>query len=193
MSQLTPTQIQDLKYLYEEEKLARDVYAKLFERWGIQAFSNIGSTEERHIEAVKMLAESYNVEVSEQLPIGQFSHAELQKSYDDLIAKGMQSPEAALKVGAYIEELDIADINKMTTDSVSVDMREIFNWLNLGSRNHLRGFVRTMRFHGIDYQPQLLSQVEYNAIINSPHERGGRGSQCHHHHHRNAGLGKFNQ
>ena len=49
MNQLSQAQIKDLQYLCEEEKLARDVYAVLFDKWQIQAFSNIGSTENRHI------------------------------------------------------------------------------------------------------------------------------------------------
>ena len=113
MDQLSQAQIKDLQYLCEEEKLARDVYAVLFDKWQIQAFSNIGSTENRHIISVQDLAKKYGVPLNDALAAGKFNNAELQQAYNDLTAKGLQSPEAALKVGAYIEELDINDINKM--------------------------------------------------------------------------------
>ena len=175
MNQLSQAQIKDLQYLCEEEKLARDVYAVLFDKWQIQAFSNIGSTENRHIISVQDLAKKYGVPLNDALAAGKFNNAELQQAYNDLTAKGLQSPEAALKVGAYIEELDINDINKMTNEALPTDIRQTFDWLNMGSRNHLRGFVRTMQNQSMTYQPQLLTQAEYEAIINSPQERGGQG------------------
>ncbi len=175
MNQLSQAQIKDLQYLCEEEKLARDVYAVLFDKWQIQAFSNIGSTENRHIISVQDLAKKYGVPLNDALAAGKFNNAELQQAYNDLTAKGLQSPEAALKVGAYIEELDINDINKMTNEALPTDIRQTFDWLNMGSRNHLRGFVRSMQNQSMTYQPQLLTQAEYEAIINSPQERGGQG------------------
>ena len=39
--------------MVEEEKLAHDVYLKLYEKWGISIFSNIAVSEQNHIDEVK--------------------------------------------------------------------------------------------------------------------------------------------
>ena len=36
----------------EEEKLARDVYVALGDRWGLRVFENIARAEQRHMDAV---------------------------------------------------------------------------------------------------------------------------------------------
>ena len=45
---LTESEIQDLVFIREEEKLARDVYDALRLRWGSRVFSNIESSEQTH-------------------------------------------------------------------------------------------------------------------------------------------------
>ena len=42
--------------------------------------------------------------------VGVFVNSDLQKLYTDLTTQGNQSAENALKVGALIEDLDIADL-----------------------------------------------------------------------------------
>ena len=37
-----------LSYMREEEKLARDVYLALYEKWGIRTFLNIAKAEQQH-------------------------------------------------------------------------------------------------------------------------------------------------
>jgi len=43
----------------------------------------------------------------------------------------------------------------------------------MGSRNHLRSFVSTLeKMFNVTYTPQVISQQEYEEIINSPMETG---------------------
>ena len=44
-----------LMHMKEEEKLARDVYTVLYEKWGTMIFSNISRAEETHMNAVLYL------------------------------------------------------------------------------------------------------------------------------------------
>lgn len=173
VSQLPTEVVEGLKLMYEEEKLASDVYKTLYDKWKTPAFSNIYNTELRHQQAVKELINTYGIAVDDKLPIGEFDDEHLQQAYDDLIKKGMQSEENALIVGAYVEELDIQDLNRLLKHDNPADIASTYEWLNMGSRNHLRGFVNSMQNRGIDYKPQLLTEEEYLAIINSDHERGG--------------------
>ena len=45
---LSATEVVGLNYLREEEKLAHDVYRKLYVKWGLRIFGNIAQSEQRH-------------------------------------------------------------------------------------------------------------------------------------------------
>ncbi len=178
-SSLDKETVQGLLLMYEEEKLARDVYAVLYEKWQIPSFDRIGQTEVRHNGAVKTLLERYQIGYPNLLPQGQFKDTQLQTAYDQLIAQGLQSPNEALRVGAYVEELDIDDLKRLTTLDLPDDIKNTYDWLLLGSRNHLRAFNNGLLQRGIEYVPQILSEKDFDAIVNSPKERGmgmGQGS-----------------
>lgn len=178
-SSLDKETVQGLLLMYEEEKLARDVYAVLYEKWQIPSFDRIGQTEVRHNGAIKTLLERYQIGYPNLLPQGQFKDTQLQTAYDQLIAQGLQSPNEALRVGAYVEELDIDDLKRLTTLDLPDDIKNTYDWLLLGSRNHLRAFNNGLLQRGIEYVPQILSEKDFDAIVNSPKERGmgmGQGS-----------------
>ena len=52
---------EDLLYMREEEKLARDVYTTLYEKWNMQIFANIAQSEQTHTEAVRDLLDKYSI------------------------------------------------------------------------------------------------------------------------------------
>lgn len=45
----------DLLYMREEEKLARDVYITLYEKWGIPVFNNISNRESDHNDLLRVI------------------------------------------------------------------------------------------------------------------------------------------
>jgi len=51
---LTSAEIEGLKFIREEEKLSRDVYRTLGDRWNLRSFSNINQAEQRHMDQVKL-------------------------------------------------------------------------------------------------------------------------------------------
>ncbi len=159
-------------YVREEEKLAHDVYIALYEKWGLPIFANIAASESTHMAAMKLLIDRYGLDDPAKTEPGEFTNPELQKLYDDLVAKGNKSLVDALKVGATIEELDIVDIRGYLSKTDNEDIKLVYENLLKGSRNHLRAFVSTLRRNGVEYQPQFLSPEEYQEIITSPRERG---------------------
>lgn len=170
---LTSTDMAALQYMYEEEKLARDVYAAMYEIYGQRVFENIGQSEQTHMDAVKQLLDGYGITYPAALPAGQFDNADLQKLYDDLIAQGKQSLADALKVGATVEEVDILDLEKRLASTQSADVQSVFENLKSGSYNHLNAFAGTLaRTSGESYVPRYLSQEAYDAILS-----GGSGSR----------------
>lgn len=169
---LTDLEKEGILYMREEEKLARDVYLKLYEKWDQQAFKNIADAEETHMNAVKTLIDKYELEDPATQEIGKFNNPELQQLYNDLIQEGNKSLYDALKVGAAIEEIDIIDLKEYLTHTEKEDIELVYQNLMKGSRNHLRAFVKTIERQGQTYTPQYLSQEEYDEIINSPTEKG---------------------
>ena len=41
-----------LLWMREEEKLARDVYSRLYKVWKVRVFTNIAASEQRHMDAI---------------------------------------------------------------------------------------------------------------------------------------------
>ncbi len=134
-----------LQYMLEEEKLAHDVYQYLYEKWGQRIFTNVASSESRHMEAVRKLVASYGLDdTSLSTGPGEFTIPELQQLYDQLVVQGSQSLVDALNVGVTIEEVDIQDLERyMATTSDSAILR-VFDSLLQGSRNHLSAFTRSL-------------------------------------------------
>ncbi len=141
---LTEEQIADLLFMYEEEKMARDVYATLANIWGVPIFSNIQSAEQNHMDAIKTLLVKYNIPlpVSEDT-IGVFENIEIQTLYDELVALGEESLASAYDVGIMIEETDIADLEERIVDTPA-DIQQVYQRLLNGSYNHLSAFNRVL-------------------------------------------------
>ncbi len=157
----------------EEEKLARDVYTYLFDLWNSAIFANISASEQRHMDAVAALLDKYGIDDPVAgLDYGQFATDEMQQLYQELISKGQESLEAALQVGATIEDLDIKDLLECMEAVDNQDIMFVFQNLAKGSRNHLRAFVSSLEAMGSSYTAQFLTQDEVDAIVNSDWERG---------------------
>ena len=162
-----------LLFMLEEEKLARDVYRTLGEVWDTPIFSNIAASEQRHMDAILGLITTYGLDDSMyDETVGRFENRELQTMYDDLVDMGSESVEAALEVGAIIEEVDIADLEEYLSQTTSEDVTRVYENLLRGSRNHLRAFVSQLEAAGVDRAPYLLEAGDYESILASDTERG---------------------
>ncbi|HNR44473.1 MAG TPA: DUF2202 domain-containing protein [Methanofastidiosum sp.] len=169
---LSDSEREDLLYMREEEKLARDVYIKLYEKWNVPIFNNISNSEQTHTDSINFLIARYGLNDPFVNEIGKFTNMELQALYDSLMEKGNKSLEDALVVGATVEEVDIIDLKEAISNTDKADIKTVYENLMKGSRNHLRSFVSNMKSRGYSYTPQYLSQEEFNEIVNSQIERG---------------------
>ncbi len=176
---MSDTEAEGLLYMREEEKLARDVYQVLYQKWELTIFQNIASSEQTHMDAVKALLDRYNLsDPAADKAVGEFTNSKLQELYDQLVEEGSKSLESALRVGAAIEEIDILDLEERLAQTDQADIQLVYENLMKGSRNHLRAFTSTLENRtGKAYQPQYLSQDAYNEIIGAPMERGGHGKK----------------
>jgi len=173
---LTSEEEAGILLMREEEKLARDVYLTLSEKWNLPVFANIARSESTHMEAMEMLIERYGltdpVDNTSPASRGRYSNEEFNTLYTDLIRKGSESLEAALEVGALIEDLDIADLQRLIEESGNDDVRIVYQNLLKGSRNHMRSFYRQIDRAGNDYTPEYISQGDFDRIVSSRNESG---------------------
>ncbi len=159
-----------LLFMMEEERLAKDVYDRLFDVWGLNQFQNIGRSEQSHMNAVENLMKQYDLPYT-ILDAGTFKNADLQEAYDSLIAQGEASMVGALISGATIEDLDIYDLEEWMAKIENAEVLNVFKMLQCGSRNHLRAFTRSLEMSGEGYTPEYISLSEYEQIINSDNEK----------------------
>ena len=87
--ELTSDEISGILFMREEEKLARDVYLYLYELYPLRPFLNISKSEQAHMDAIKYLIDTYELEdpVGGNPP-GVFQNEELQELYNQLISQG---------------------------------------------------------------------------------------------------------
>jgi hypothetical protein len=170
--------IESLLFVREEEKLARDTYLALYDIWGTAVFQTIAASEQSHMDAIKKLLDKYGLEDPALDELGAFQDPFLQAKYHELIAWGSQSEAEALRVGGYIEEMDIIDLTERLAGIDRGDVRRVFQNLLDGSKNHLRAFVRQYEsLTGEKYIPQLLDQSTFKEIINADSESGSGGGE----------------
>ncbi len=168
---LSQAERDDLFRMREEEKIARDVYLRLFDRWHLPPFGNISGSEQVHMDAILALLERHGLpDPAQGLDIGQFHNPNMQKLYNELVDQGLRSLEDSVQVGGLIEELDIADLRAAAKRTDKAEILAVYADLERGSRNHLRAFHRWMQRLGITYVPTHLSAADFERIALSGHE-----------------------
>jgi len=175
MLELSTEEQMDLSFLREEEKLARDVYLYNYQLYGATIFSNIASSEQTHMDKVLELLELAALEDSiTSNEIGSFENEDLALLYTQLTQQSATSLEEALKVGALIEDLDIADIETMMEHTTNSALLSVYSNLVCGSKNHIRAYSRNIEAAGESYTPQYISAEYYTLILSET--SGGCGN-----------------
>lgn len=170
---LTEEEISGLILMREEEKLARDVYLTLFNKWNLPIFNNIAKSEQTHTNAIKVLLDRYDIEdpVKDDSN-GKFTSPVLSELYVSLVSEGEKTLLDALIVGATVEDLDIKDLSGLLENTENQDIINTYKNLSKGSRNHLRAFISQIKNQGGEYSPNYMSESEFDDIISSKQEKG---------------------
>ena len=141
-SSLSSAEIENLVFMREEEKLARDVYRTLFNRWNLSIFNNISGAEQTHMNTLAGMLATYGItDPITSDSTGSFNNPVLASLYDQLVARGNVSAAEAIQVGIFIEETDIADLQKAISVSTHDDLIRAYENLLQGSYNHLQSFT----------------------------------------------------
>ncbi len=149
-----------------EEKLARDVYTAMYEKWGIKTFANIARSEQQHMDAVALLLAGKGLEDPiANAAVGEFTNPKLAALYDGLITLGYTSAIDALTVGAMIEDLDINDLQELLAETDDADTVRVYSALLRGSENHMRSFAGLLNRFGKPYEAQYVSSERLTEIL----------------------------
>ncbi len=168
----------DIELLREEEKMARDLYLEMYQRWGLSVFSNIAQSEQQHMDLVAKLIDRYGlVDYAAGMPIGEFNNLWVQETYNALYELGQLSLIDALWAGAIVEDVDIYHLDHMIVHCADHDFDDvslIIENMNAGSRNHMRSFWGALDKRDVTYvavdEPGRISQDRLDEIIDSDME-----------------------
>ena len=186
LAPLSPEEVAGLKYMREEEKLARDIYRTMADEWGLIVFTNIARSEDKHMLAVKHLLDKYELEDpvtddSTAITGEDFTNDKLGDLFDEFKLRGLSSMMEALRVGGEIEEIDLQDLLFEIDQSDHDDITKTYEHLLCGAFIHLRAFVRQIEINGETYEPLYLTLEELSEIVDSPIARKCGSKQKKHH------------
>lgn len=158
-------QKQLLVFMWNEEKLAKDVYLALNARHPAQQLATIATqSEARHQESVRALLEKYDLSIRDPLaagasysdaeisavPSGSFTVPAVQALYDTLYAKGAASLRDSLEVGCIVEVTDVDDLTRnLSRVAGLLDVTTVFENLRSGSYSHYWAFDRGLKAIGV--------------------------------------------
>ncbi|NPA50591.1 MAG: DUF2202 domain-containing protein [Epsilonproteobacteria bacterium] len=164
-----------IAYMGNEERLAYDVYSNLYQFYDgdnsdIKQLSNIAQKSEiRHIATVRALVEKYGLTQNDLTILdkevvggpdtdvdsvkGKYDIDKIQKLYDALYAKGIESKQAALEVGCMVEVTDVNDLDEYIKEAEEINAKDVidaFKALRSGSYNHYWAFDKGLKNMGVD-------------------------------------------
>ena len=139
---LTTAQKAQLKYLAEEEKLARDVYTYLATTVTTRKFSNIARSEQTHMNYMASLLTKYKQwNPTTNRKAGVFYNEDIQALYNQLILEGSAGIIQAFGVGVKVEEVDIATLEEILLKPVPADVKAALELMLAASNIHLEAFT----------------------------------------------------
>ena len=155
---------QALAYMWNEEKLAKDLYLAFYALYPTNIFRNISTRSEvLHQISIENLLSKYNIDATAQdlqgdfsqerldnLEAGKYSNLALQDLYVDLYTKGRSSVIAALQAGCVVEVTDIDDLEQyIAQSSDNSEVTTTYQFLKAGSYNHYWSFDSALKRYGV--------------------------------------------
>jgi len=132
-----------LVFSREEERLAHDLYQYFGQRYDATIFDRIAASEQRHFDAVGSLLSDYGVaDPSTGAVSGRYADPALQALFDQWQQQGSSSLAAALQVGLELEQRDIADLQRLQSQTDNADIDRVYQRLEQGSTHHENAFTR---------------------------------------------------
>ncbi len=131
-----------LAFNREEERMARDLYQALAEKYdGAAPFAMITRSEQTHWTRIGDLLTAHGIiDPSAGLAVGTYADPAIQSLYDGWLARGVTSLDEAYRVGIELEQRDIADLATAIGSTTLADARQVLTRLRVASERHLAAF-----------------------------------------------------
>jgi hypothetical protein len=172
-SQYTEEEKNGLLITLQEEKAAYDFYKTMFEKYNQKVFGNIMEAENTHMQHVMNVLNQLNIDYSGiDLTPGKFTDKNVNSMYEEMMKIGGFSYSDALRAAARYEENDISDLRLYRSKAENKNITDLYDCLENATKNHMRAFARNLKSEDIVYKPIILSEEEYNQIINSKNQPG---------------------
>lgn len=162
---LSTQEKEGLSFIWEEEKMARDLYTSLYESDNLTIFSDLARSEQSHMDQARAIIDKYALTIPGKDEQGVYQNQTLQRVHDELLAKGLSSDQDALNAAANFEEISIIDLEKELNATHAEDVKAMYQGLLAGSQKHLRSYVTELKDRGIKYDPRYLGKDEFEKIV----------------------------
>jgi len=164
-------EIDFLLKMYEEEKLARDVYVSFYNKYNIEFFKNTSQAQQIQMNQIACLLKHYNLKYKATEREGIFNDLNIQQHYFDFKEQGDISVSDAIKASATIEDLNLFDLGEYMSFTKNPAILAIFKHLSCGAKNHLRNFVNVLKVKNETYLPKHITEKEYKRIVKKKNEK----------------------
>ncbi len=196
MSDLTDAQKYTIAYMWNEEKLAKDLYLELNKIYPTQQLEKIATqSETKHQAMVEALVQRYDLNITnlvdykenyseEELRAfgpGEFGVQDIQDLYDTLYTEGQASQQASLEVGCKVEVTDVEDLLDEIQIAEKVNASDLvatWNVLLSGSYKHYWAFDKGLKNKGVTEGCCSLG-TDFCHPEYPQNENGGKGQNKH--------------
>lgn len=139
-SPLSDAEKATLLRMADEERMARDLYTKIAEKYPeATQFSRVAKSEQMHYDRVLALLDTYHLTKPSDTP-GTYADTGVQKLYNDWWTQAQKSQDEAYKVGIALEKADVADLEAAVKQSDNADLDQVYGRLLTASQRHEQAF-----------------------------------------------------
>ncbi|HIP34154.1 MAG TPA: DUF2202 domain-containing protein [Bacteroidia bacterium] len=169
INELTESEKKAIIHMREEEKMARDIYRTLSKTTDSKVFVNIPISENKHMDVFHQLIDRYDLAdpVIDEANIGTFTDPEFTKLFNTLVEKGKLSDKDAYEAGLMVEDLNMYNLLKYSSETEKADLKLAYDTLFKQSRHHMAAFNRQLEKVGGKYTPTYITMEQFEEAINS--------------------------
>lgn len=158
-----------MQWMYDQEKLARDLSQELYDEWEEPNFANMVVTHQRHMNELEVTMRRYSLnppaDTNEPGGYRDEQHVEL---FAELKRRAEEGPLEAVKAVAFLQELHIFEYRLHVELTAEKPVKDTFERLLAGSKNHLRMWAWLVSYLTPPehyYHAQMLGQQDVDTIL----------------------------
>lgn len=142
---LNETQKEELIYLYEKEKMIRDILIMISHKYDYQFIPYIASLTQIHLSILNKFFNKYNIAIPNSTDlVGKFNNPDIQKEYYSLLHKSLQNKKVAAKLSVKFMT-DLVNLYRKDIHNMPRDIKRMLLKLNSFNKKVLYRFKKGLR------------------------------------------------